>query len=183
MTSFTLVTSFRALSLNTCHILTDWGVRASPYECLEGYNSAHNRSHLLSMAGVKACEWVSGNAARMSECPDLERLRSSPQAKEDIGVGRNGHDRHISVTPAPSGCSVQGRLTGRSNCGYVRGDTGVDSISLPLCPKAGTRWQWYPGIKRAPDAEKKEPSYTVGGNANQYSRYGEQCGDSLKNWK
>ena len=26
-------------------------------------------------------------------------------------------------------------------------------------------------------------SYTVGGNANQYSRYGEQCGDFLKNWK
>ena len=26
-------------------------------------------------------------------------------------------------------------------------------------------------------------SYTVGGNANQYSHYGEQCGDSLKNWK
>ena len=29
-------------------------------------------------------------------------------------------------------------------------------------------------------AEKREPSYTVGGNANQYSHYGEQCGDSLK---
>ena len=29
--------------------------------------------------------------------------------------------------------------------------------------------------------EKREPSYTVGGNANQYSHYGEQCGDSLKN--
>ena len=28
--------------------------------------------------------------------------------------------------------------------------------------------------------EKREPSYTVGGNANQYSHYGEQCGDSLK---
>ena len=27
--------------------------------------------------------------------------------------------------------------------------------------------------------EKREPSYTVGGNANQYSH----CGDSLKNWK
>ena len=28
--------------------------------------------------------------------------------------------------------------------------------------------------------EKREPSYTVGGNANEYSHYGEQCGDSLK---
>ena len=31
-------------------------------------------------------------------------------------------------------------------------------------------------------AEKREPSYTVGGNANQYSHNGEKCGDSLKNW-
>ena len=32
-------------------------------------------------------------------------------------------------------------------------------------------------------AEKRELSYTVGGNANQYSHYREQFGDSLKNWK
>ena len=31
--------------------------------------------------------------------------------------------------------------------------------------------------------EKREPSYTVGENANKYSHYGEQCGDSLKNRK
>ena len=29
---------------------------------------------------------------------------------------------------------------------------------------------------------KRESSYTVGGNANQYSHNGEKCGDSLKNW-
>ena len=34
-------------------------------------------------------------------------------------------------------------------------------------------------INAGEGVEKKEPSYTVGGNAN----YGEQCGDSLKNWK
>ena len=28
--------------------------------------------------------------------------------------------------------------------------------------------------------EKRELSYTIGGNANWYSHYGEQCGDSLK---
>ena len=28
--------------------------------------------------------------------------------------------------------------------------------------------------------EKREPSYTVDGNAKKYSHYGEQCGDSLK---
>ena len=31
--------------------------------------------------------------------------------------------------------------------------------------------------------EKREPCYTAGGNTNWYSHYGEQCGDSLKNWK
>ena len=31
--------------------------------------------------------------------------------------------------------------------------------------------------------EKREPSYTVGGNANWYSYYGEQFGESLKKWK
>ena len=30
--------------------------------------------------------------------------------------------------------------------------------------------------------EKREPFYTVGGNTN-YSHYGDQCGESLKNWK
>ena len=29
--------------------------------------------------------------------------------------------------------------------------------------------------------EKREPSYTIGGNTNQYSHNGEKCGDSLKN--
>ena len=31
--------------------------------------------------------------------------------------------------------------------------------------------------------EKMEPSYTVGGNANWYSHYGEERGNSLKNWE
>ena len=38
-------------------------------------------------------------------------------------------------------------------------------------------------INAGEDVEKREPSYTVDGNANYYSHYGEQCGDSLKNWK
>ncbi|MES6750617.1 hypothetical protein U6V09_12155, partial [Cutibacterium acnes] len=42
-------------------------------------------------------------------------------------------------------------------------------------------------IKKAINAgegvEKREPSYTVGGNAHWYRHYGEQCGDSLKNYK
>ena len=35
-------------------------------------------------------------------------------------------------------------------------------------------------INAGEGAEKREPSYIVGGNANQYSHYGEWCGDSLK---
>ena len=31
--------------------------------------------------------------------------------------------------------------------------------------------------------EKRESSYTVGGDANWYGYYGKQCEDSLKNWK
>ena len=31
--------------------------------------------------------------------------------------------------------------------------------------------------------KKREPSYTVGRNANWYSHYGEQSGDSFKNWQ
>ena len=42
-------------------------------------------------------------------------------------------------------------------------------------------------IKKSTNAtkgvEKREPSKTVGGNANWYSYYGEQCGDSLKKKK
>ena len=36
-------------------------------------------------------------------------------------------------------------------------------------------------INAGEGVEKREPSYTVGGNANWYSHYGEQCGDSFKN--
>jgi len=37
-------------------------------------------------------------------------------------------------------------------------------------------------INAGEGVDKRVPSYTVGGNANQYSHYGEQCGDSLKHW-
>ena len=37
--------------------------------------------------------------------------------------------------------------------------------------------------KRWKKCGEKGTSYTVGGNANYYSHYGEECRDSLKNWK
>ena len=36
-------------------------------------------------------------------------------------------------------------------------------------------------INAGEGVEKREPSYTVGGNVNWYSRFGEQYGGSLKN--
>ena len=38
-------------------------------------------------------------------------------------------------------------------------------------------------INSGESVEKMEHFYTVGGNANWYSHYGEQCGDFLKSWK
>ena len=38
-------------------------------------------------------------------------------------------------------------------------------------------------INAGEGVEKREPSYTVGGKANQYSHYGEQYGNFFKNWK
>ena len=36
-------------------------------------------------------------------------------------------------------------------------------------------------INAGEGVEKREPSYTIGGNVNRYSHYGEQYGGSLKN--
>ena len=38
-------------------------------------------------------------------------------------------------------------------------------------------------INAGEGVEKREHSYTVGENANYHSHYGEQCGNSFKNWK
>ena len=52
-----------------------------------------------------------------------------------------------------------------------------------------SHWSEWPSskslqtINAGEGVEKREPSCTVGGNANQYSHYGEQCENSLKNWK
>ena len=47
-------------------------------------------------------------------------------------------------------------------------------------PQWGTEW---PPSKSPQGAEKREPGYTTGGNANWYSHYGERCGDAFKKWK
>ena len=75
-------------------------------------------------------------------------------------------------------------------------NTGKDAQHHSLSEKCmsesrGTishRSEWLPStslqtINPGEGAEKKQPSYTVGGNANYYSHYGEQCGDSLQNGK
>ena len=65
---------------------------------------------------------------------------------------------------------------------------------LEICkskPQRGTNsfWsEWPPSkslqtIDAGEDVEEREPSYTVGGNANWYSHYTEQCDNYLKTWK
>ena len=49
-----------------------------------------------------------------------------------------------------------------------------------LSPYLFNLYAEYLMINAGEGVEKREPSYTVGGKANYY---GEQCGDSLKNWK
>ena len=44
-------------------------------------------------------------------------------------------------------------------------------------------YQSLHAINAGESVEKREPSYTIGGDASQYSHYGEQCGDFLNNWK
>ena len=38
-------------------------------------------------------------------------------------------------------------------------------------------------INNQEGVKKRELSFTVGGNVNWHSHYGEQCGDSFKNWE
>ena len=53
--------------------------------------------------------------------------------------------------------------------------------------KTTSQWSEWPSSKSlqvindGKGVEKREPSYTVGGNVNWYSHYGEQYGGSLKN--
>ena len=50
-----------------------------------------------------------------------------------------------------------------------------------------SRWSEWPSskylqtINTGEGVEKREPSYTVGGNVNRYSYYGKKSGRSLKN--
>ena len=46
----------------------------------------------------------------------------------------------------------------------------------PKCPSKNLQT-----INAGEGVEKREPSYTVGGNVNWYSHYGEQYGHSLEN--
>ena len=49
-----------------------------------------------------------------------------------------------------------------------------------------TCWSKWPSsislqiVNSGEGVEKREPSYTIGGNANWHSHYGDQCGDALK---
>ena len=66
--------------------------------------------------------------------------------------------------------------------------THISEISVNRIKNKGIQSRWLlskslQAINAGEGVEKREPSYTVGGNANWYSHYGKQRGDLLKNWK
>ena len=53
-----------------------------------------------------------------------------------------------------------------------------------VSPHTGQKWpssKYLLTINAGEGVEKREPSYTVGGNLNWYNHYEEQYGDALKN--
>jgi len=56
-------------------------------------------------------------------------------------------------------------------------------VRMATIQKSTSNKCWRGCGRKGEGVEKREPSYTVGGNANSYSHYGEKCGDSLKYWK
>ena len=72
------------------------------------------------------------------------------------------------------------------NCHVLRNAISVQiktTMRYHYTPVRMAAIQNLQAINAGEGVEKREPSYTVGGNANLYSRYGKQCGDFLKNWK
>ena len=56
-------------------------------------------------------------------------------------------------------------------------------LILPIQEYGTFLYLYVSSINAGEGVEKREPSYTVGGNANWYSHYGEQRGDSIKKKK
>ena len=68
------------------------------------------------------------------------------------------------------------------NIMHYQRNANQDHNEAPFTPVRMAAIQNLQAINAGKGVEKREPSYTVGGNAN-YNHDGEQCGDSLKNWK
>ena len=93
---------------------------------------------------------------------------------------------HVWLFCGPMGCSPLGSsvhgISQARNTGMALSEKGKSKPQWSTI----TRWsEWLLSkclqtINAGEGVEKREPSCTVGGNANWYSHYGEQCGDSLK---
>ena len=80
----------------------------------------------------------------------------------------------IPMDCSPPGSSIHGIFQARKTIMKHH----LTLVRMAITRKSTNNFNKYWGA-----VEKKEPSYTVGGNADWYSHYGKQCGDFLKNWK
>ena len=69
----------------------------------------------------------------------------------------------------------------QSECVYIY----IHIYGLPRWLRLSCQSEWLPSkslqiLNAREGVEKRGSSYSVGGNANWYSHYGEHCGDSLK---
>ena len=67
------------------------------------------------------------------------------------------------------------------NITYYKKNANQNPNEVPSHASKNSHQQSLQTENAGEGVEKREPSYTVGGSANWYSHYGEQCGDSLKN--
>ena len=65
------------------------------------------------------------------------------------------------------------------NITHYQRNANQNHDEVPSHTSQNGHYQSLESINAGEGVEKREPSYTVGGNANQYSHYGAQCEDFL----
>ena len=99
-------------------------------------------------------------------------------------IGRLCQSQPLDCQGSPWNADTKSSLNEKMlNITHYQRNANQNHYETISCQSEWLRSKSLQGINAGEGVEKREPSYTVGGNANQYSHSGEQCGDSLKNWK